>query len=152
MAYITKTAVSVSAGIVLLLMAASSASVADNVYKWVDDNGNVHFGQRPPQNRSSEVINTRSPRSFGQHLEDNEISDTPIASPEEDDAQLTGNEENGQAQEQVFTKDAKLCAQAREYREILMSNPIVRKEGKAMTIEEKNEELKRVEEVISIHC
>lgn len=38
----------------VLLSPAVAAGV--NIYKWVDDEGNVHYTQSPPQDRSSELL------------------------------------------------------------------------------------------------
>ena len=42
---------------VLLAPALASAEV----YRWTDDQGNVHFGDRPPEGRSSESVDVREP-------------------------------------------------------------------------------------------
>ncbi len=47
--------------LVVLLAVADSAPAA-KVYKWVDENGNVHFGDRPAGNDAQELeIKTREP-------------------------------------------------------------------------------------------
>lgn len=38
----------------------AGASAAERVYKWVDADGAVHFGQQPPANSDAEVIKVQS--------------------------------------------------------------------------------------------
>lgn len=46
------------------LMAFAPPAVAETVYKWVDENGTVHFGQRPPEGVDATAVNV-SPNSAG---------------------------------------------------------------------------------------
>jgi hypothetical protein len=39
-----------------LMMTATDARAADNVYRWVDDQGNVHFSDQPPEKVNAEVV------------------------------------------------------------------------------------------------
>ncbi|HLD65703.1 MAG TPA: DUF4124 domain-containing protein [Pseudomonas sp.] len=41
-----------------LLLALSSSAMAGQVYKWVDAQGNTHFGAQPPQGQEATSINT----------------------------------------------------------------------------------------------
>lgn len=51
-----------SSPLVLLLAALILPSVlAAEVYRWVDDQGNVHFGDRPPADRASDPVDIREP-------------------------------------------------------------------------------------------
>lgn len=42
--------------IAALVTTATDATAIDNVYRWVDEQGNVHFGDKPPENTKAEVI------------------------------------------------------------------------------------------------
>ena len=42
---------------VAFLLLATDAMAKDDVYRWVDDNGVVHFGDRPPKKTDAEQIN-----------------------------------------------------------------------------------------------
>lgn len=145
----------------LLFLAQVNVGVASTVYKWTDESGRVHFGQRPPQGVKSEQVNTSTPRSFGQHYDDQPETVTesaPVAAP----AQSTEAPENTDntadadgektAAPAVIQKDAALCAKAQESKHMLTTVPIIRRNGKVMTVEEKNEELKYVEELIFVNC
>ena len=39
-----------------LMITATDARAADNVYRWVDDQGNVHFSDQPPEKVNAEVV------------------------------------------------------------------------------------------------
>jgi hypothetical protein len=43
-----------------LLLATVPQSAADRIYKWVDDNGKVHFGDKPPRTDKAEEIRVRT--------------------------------------------------------------------------------------------
>jgi len=42
---------------------ATEASAADEIYRWVDENGVVHFGDRPPANATAEIISIQKSNS-----------------------------------------------------------------------------------------
>ncbi len=46
--------------LVVSVMVGASAVQADEVYKWVDKNGVVHYGEFPPNNKKSKTIETPS--------------------------------------------------------------------------------------------
>ena len=41
------------------MISATDAMAADSVYRWVDEDGNVHFSDQPPGNTDSEVIDIK---------------------------------------------------------------------------------------------
>ncbi|WP_237057472.1 DUF4124 domain-containing protein [Microbulbifer sediminum] len=41
---------------VLAALLTGSAATADNLYRWVDEDGNIHFGDRPPQQAEAEDL------------------------------------------------------------------------------------------------
>jgi hypothetical protein len=46
--------------VTLLALLAPSLSTADSVYRWTDENGVVHFGDREPVGRAADRVNVRS--------------------------------------------------------------------------------------------
>ncbi len=46
-----------------LILATASAGAAAQAYRWVDENGKVHYGDRPPSTANASVRGTRSARS-----------------------------------------------------------------------------------------
>ena len=138
----------------LVLILGAGSSLANDVYKWVDKDGNIHFSQRPPEGIDSEHINAEKQRSFGYGNDQQDSNNAAEPQDQEEAAEQApaDEEQAAQAQEETFQKDPEMCKKAREYKGVLMRNPIVRKDNKALTIEEKNEEMRKVNEVISIHC
>lgn len=57
---------------------ATDASAADEIYRWVDENGVVHFGDRPPANTAAEILS----------IQQSESSDSAVA-PDADSADLS---------------------------------------------------------------
>lgn len=47
--------------LVLLLCLCAQAALAATIYRWVDENGTVHFGERPPEGVDAELVTTASP-------------------------------------------------------------------------------------------
>lgn len=143
----------ITAGLVALTLPLSH-SIASEIYRWVDDNGQVHFSQRPPEGKNSERVQSSTPRSFGQNIEDEPVeapatTETPETAPANEEA---GDEQAETTDAPAIQKDSALCNKAQESKKMLMSVPIIRRNGKVMSVEEKNEELKYVEEIISVHC
>ncbi len=47
--------------IAVSILCASSLAVAGKIYKWVDEQGNTHYSQQPPNNRSTQMNIPSSP-------------------------------------------------------------------------------------------
>ena len=61
-----------------LLLPATDALASGNVYRWVDEDGNVHFGDRPPEQTDAEIIIVQTnPGSAGQPTVDTTPTDDP---------------------------------------------------------------------------
>lgn len=55
--------------IVLLSFIIAAATVNADVYKWTDKKGNVHFGDRPPEQLDSTVVKKKQlTQVLSQHL------------------------------------------------------------------------------------
>lgn len=52
-----------SAALVAMLVLATGTVCAENVYKWVDEQGRTHFGGSPPPGRKAEQLKTPSTTS-----------------------------------------------------------------------------------------
>lgn len=131
------------------LLTFSTVASASNVYKWTDDNGQVHFGQNPSTSFNSELI---YPQKRSYSIDDsNKANNEVITTNSEGDDNIVEDAQETAA-ENVFKKDSSLCKQAQESKRILMQHPIIRRQGKVLSMEEKNEELKNLNDIISIHC
>ncbi len=49
--------------LILAMLAAATQVTADKIYTWVDDDGQVVFGDRPPQNTAAEEVKIRGGKS-----------------------------------------------------------------------------------------
>ena len=44
-------------------ISSSSVTIAEEIYKWVDEAGVVHYGEHPPKNQVSETLRTKTGHS-----------------------------------------------------------------------------------------
>jgi hypothetical protein len=51
--------------IATLTLMATDAMAADGVYRWVDENGDVHYGDNPPRQANAEAVDIQSDASSG---------------------------------------------------------------------------------------
>ena len=51
--------------IAALVLAATDAIANNNVYRWVDENGDVHFGDNPPRQANAEIVDIQPDASSG---------------------------------------------------------------------------------------
>lgn len=58
----TRTPVLLIAALSLALSLFSPALEAQTIYKWVDENGTVHYGERPPEGVEAEPVSVSSPK------------------------------------------------------------------------------------------
>ena len=115
------------------------------VYKWTDENGIIHYDQRPPKGIEAEKISAGKKQK----------SAPPPGSSASSSAEDEGEDKpkvSRSAAEQVVTKDAELCNKAKANRNILVTKPIVRQNDKVLTIDEKNEQIRQMDEIINVHC
>lgn len=142
-------------------MWAPQSAAQDEVYRWVDENGVVHFGDRAPQQQEAEVI--AIPQTSG-------ISPQPASSPEP--AEATGEEEPQpsaaqqardaraearQKREEEAKVTAKACETAREVISQLEPSPRVNvtHEDGTVTRMDDNDRLEKLAEAqayVAEHC
>lgn len=137
-------AASLFAGCVLL----ATQAIAAPIYKWVDENGQTHFSQQPPNQGASEKVQTRASSVVSNEAEHAANAAQQEATEQIQDIQNTAEK----VADNAIKKDAELCQKAQNNKNTIISRPIIRKEGKLLSIEERNKELQYLEEVISIHC
>jgi hypothetical protein len=49
--------------VAILALASAPPLLADTIYKWVDETGTVHYGERPPEGVDAELVTVSSVRS-----------------------------------------------------------------------------------------
>lgn len=128
---------------ILSLIYINAAADTTQVYTWTDAKGVVYYSETPPKDKEQQSVLVTTKTSQNS---DAESSDAGTSTAE------TQTSSTGTEGTQVISKDANACKQATEARKSLIGTPILRRNGKVMTIEEKNEELRNMEEIIKIHC
>lgn len=133
-----------------LLLALSATAMAGQVYKWVDENGNTHFGAQPPEGREATTINTNVPQPKPAPMK-------PAAAPAEEDTEQA--EADKKVKKDVAKAEAELkeyCEQTRSNLAQLKNNPRLKthdgNEVKRMTEEERQAKIAEAEKNISEDC
>ena len=102
----------------------SSLAMAGSMYRWTDDQGNVHYGQNPPRNVESEEIRAHSPAPGGQERR-------PERPTMDDDDEVPGAA-TGEGEEETASGDTdpgeQYCEQHRQNLEQLRTRTVVREE------------------------
>ncbi len=122
-------------------------AAAGNFYKWTDENGVVHYSERKPESvTETETVKTYNTKGSGNST----LTGTAVgANP---GPESTGEVSEKQAQKAPEAKkDPALCERAKADQQKLQ-RPMVMQNGKVLTIDEKNEQMKKLQEVINVHC
>ncbi|MCH9690902.1 MAG: DUF4124 domain-containing protein [Gammaproteobacteria bacterium] len=149
----------------LLLATLALAARADGIYKWVDEDGVVHFGEQPPRNEQAEVI--KKPRSEryklwqAQQAKQQLFSDDkPKAEPQTDSkpvsktkVELTDNA----AKEAEDALRAQRCWHAQQTLRVLKTNARVREEEangnlRILAEEERQQRMQAMQQEITNNC
>ncbi len=112
---------------------------AGKFYKWVDEQGNTHYAQNRPAEAAVSVVRTYNAQPIKV-----ETSPEQLKKQQALIAPTTKTE--------AIKKDKALCQQAKSNIKVLMSRPMIMQEGKLMTIEEKNKQVKSARDIVTIHC
>jgi hypothetical protein len=141
-----------------LALAAPGHLLGADVYKWVDEEGAIHYGAAPPLG----VDATRVRVSHGPGSPASRASDASDAEQAEQDADpAAGDAPAGEAGDQVNGVDpdeaARVCADARRNLQTLKTHGRVRErdaEGNVvvLTDEQKQDRINQAEELIETYC
>ena len=105
--------------ILIALLFASTSVQAGSIQKWVDENGNVHYGDSPPVTIKAETINvTRPPSNPGKPL--------PRLGDSTSKAEKPANKEPEQPAASDTEQNAKACKTARDNLEIINRSDVIR--------------------------
>jgi len=136
----------------LAMLCTSTFSIAGNIYKWTDENGTTHYGQNAPIGVKAELISKSATRGVLP------VTTPPATAAPTTDASKTSTSTDKTAPadtkkdaKTVVEKDPSTCTMAQENMKQLQK-PIVRIEGKVMTIEDKNKKIAEMEEIAAVHC
>lgn len=133
-----------------LLLAFSAGAMASQVYKWVDAQGNTHFGSQPPQGQEATSINTVA-------APPKPATPAPAAPAAIDDAEQKALDDKVKAE--VAAKEVerkKYCEEVRNNLAQLRNNPrvMVEAEGETrrLTEEERQARIAESEKGIAENC
>ncbi len=138
----------------LLMCATPGLAAGGSVYKWTDENGVTHFGDRQPVGRNAEQVNVRSSSS---------TSGSGRQSPQERLNAMEQEQQNEQQRrEETAVEEARRkqrdanCATARSNLEVINSNARIRTETdgelRYLTPEEIEEQRQQFEKIAEENC
>ena len=116
---------------------------ASKYYKWVDEDGQVHYSQHAPSNHESKEVKVWGAKSSISSTSSSAVSHStsPVATqPKAEDIP-------------VAKKDPEACRKAQKNIQSLSTKPIVQDpDGNVMTIDQKNKEIERSKAIADVHC
>lgn len=139
----------------LVMAAAPGVAMSASVYKWTDENGVIHFGDRQPNGKQAEKVSVRT----GKTQASDSSRPTPqerLNSLEEQQAEQSKQEKAAQASEAQRKQRAKNCEAAQKNLEIIRTKSRIRieegEEQRYLTPEEIEQYKTKYEEAISEFC
>lgn len=138
-----------------IMAAAPVFAAGASVYKWTDDSGVTHFGDRQPNGASAEIVNVRTGKSSGGQASRVSLQQQVQEIQERQQAEAQQRQET--AQEEALRKQREAnCATARSNLDVINSNARIRVEENGemryLTPEEIEEQRKKFEEVAAENC
>lgn len=95
----------------------SSVVAAEQMYRWVDDQGVPQFGQQPPEGKAYQRMDISSPPPPGGTLR------APAPLPVKDDSQTQTAEDPATTDKALAAKRAEQCAKIRSNLQTMEQNP-----------------------------
>ena len=137
----------------VLLVAAPAISSAASVYKWTDENGVTHFGDRQPSGQQAESVSIRT----GKRSESNRQSpQQQVKALEEREAEKAERQEESAVEEARRKQREANCETARSNLSILQRNSRIRVEEEGeqryLSEEEIAEQRVKFEEIAEENC
>jgi len=107
--------------IATLASMATDAMAAEEIYRWVDENGIVHFGDLPPENSNAEQVTVQQNKSSdgASSSDSTAVEPDPLAEPQPSVAQQLRDERAQKRAE--FEENKKIIAQACAQRRTIVS-------------------------------
>ncbi|WP_444929617.1 DUF4124 domain-containing protein [Microbulbifer sp. SSSA002] len=151
----------------LLIAVTTTAAHADGIYKWVDEDGVVHFGEQPPGNTSVDVIQKPKSERYKKWEAEQEAitahSTKAHISPVAPQAERSSAEEQQRQQQEAkakaeaAAKRAELCSAYQKNLKSLTTHARVRekdKEGNYRRLgeDERQERIAKAREQIKKNC
>ncbi|MBD9427620.1 DUF4124 domain-containing protein [Pseudomonas sp. PDM15] len=133
-----------------VLLALSTGATAGQIYKWVDGQGNVHFGSQPPEGQDAATVNP--------NISQPKLA-APPAAPQQESAEKAQEDANERVRKEVAEQEAELknfCDNARYNLAQLQNNPRIRMEIdgelRHLTEEERQERISTGEAALKKNC
>lgn len=135
-----------------ILAQVSTTAFAEQVYRWVDDKGQVHFGAMPPQKQQqqAEIYNLQvTPPSSTPLPPKKDPQAQQAAEPQSQETELKGS---------IAAEDAKkYCDEGRNYRSTLsedFSRRYTQPDGsvRPLTDAERAAEMKKADDIVKRYC
>lgn len=98
----------------ILLSASAFSAQAGSVYKWTDENGVIHFGDRQPTGQKTETVNVRSGTSESAEANGRATPQERVEAMDKASAEQAEKEEMTRQEEAVVKQRQKNCEIARE--------------------------------------
>jgi hypothetical protein len=134
-----------------LLLAVSFATLAAPVYKWVDADGQTHFGSLPPEGIQAERVNTSIPSPLSAEVAAEEPAQTDDA-PTQEAIEAKVKQDVAAEQEALLT----YCTELRTNLAQLQNNPRLRTqengEMRRLTEEERQERIGKTQAALEENC
>lgn len=135
-----------------LLLALSATASAGQIYKWIDAQGNTHFGAQPPEGQAAAQVNP--------NVSQPKLPAAPAAKPAEQPTATTEQEAiDSKVKKDVAKQEAELkayCETVRTNLAQLRNNPRVRVEAdgklRRLSEEERQAKISESEKAITENC
>jgi hypothetical protein len=134
-----------------VLLALSTGATAGQIYKWVDGQGNVHFGSQPPEGQEAAAVNPS--------ISQPKVSapTTPAPEPEQQDAEQEKLDQQARSKASEREKELKIyCERIRNDLAQMKASPRVRieenGEPRRLTEAERQERIAKSEASIKENC
>jgi hypothetical protein len=146
--------------IAAVLTLSSATAIADEIYRWVDENGVVNFTQQKPRDTEAEAIATDTPRVFSDSkpaaVASSAATDEPLSAEQEE--MLEGLQAAERARQDEIAKiKADNCQQSRDVLARLTLKNRIRVKGPdgeytIMPEDERQERISKAQENIALYC
>ncbi len=98
---------------IVLLSTALSAPVSADVYRWVESDGTVNFGERVPKNQEFTIISRSAPAKAGSRIIDRNYEATPNAAPRTAGGNPLPDDDNLSEQQRAMLSEIQAAESAR---------------------------------------
>ncbi|XKH00096.1 DUF4124 domain-containing protein [Marinobacter nauticus] len=138
----------------LMMCATPGLATGASVYKWTDENGVTHFGDRQPTGGNAEQVKVRPSKGSGSNRQSPQERVNAMEEQEQQDQQRRNETAVQEAQRKQREAN---CATARSNLEIIRSNARIRTEGedgeiRYLTPEEIEERRQQFEKIAEENC